>query len=522
MCWFWKTERERWASPLTASYGRSQVGLTALDNASRELYETTLPRGVRVPRFVPDRAPVNYWMPPADLLEYAYMPGQIILGKFGGEFIGHLDDRPIITVANARSGKTSTVLEPNLYLYPGSMLVLDPKGELAPNARLRQALGHQVHVLDPFGQSGGPTSCFNPLREIDPKSRTAVDDVKSITHALVVDSGDARSQHWNDSARTLLLGIILLTLTLPETERNLVTVRQLLALTYQGLQRAVKATLRAAKENARDDEKYKEHYDEHRIAVQTLLRTMSRAGRAFGGILAATGNRFLGTPQTERGSIFSTAAAQTDFLDSLPLREISTRSDFRLADLRGIRPVTVCLTLPVARMESHYRWLRLVVQMACTVLERMGTYPRERTPILFLMEEFATLGHMELMERAVAYFPGFGIKLWAVLQNTIQLRRYYPDSWETFLGNAGLIQCFANGDQPTLRYIADRLEHLIEPFELRMAFARRRSTQLLMMEGEPPAAALRLNHEDVAAIRARIERHANGHSRPPFALVPPR
>ncbi|MEJ0047139.1 MAG: hypothetical protein WDN04_14255 [Rhodospirillales bacterium] len=52
-----------------------------------------------------------------------------------------------------------------------------------------------------------------------------------------------------------------------------------------------------------------------------MLTAMSNAGDKFDGILAATGNRFLGTPQTERGSIFSTAAAQTGFLDSLPLRK---------------------------------------------------------------------------------------------------------------------------------------------------------------------------------------------------------
>jgi len=100
----------------------------------------------------------------------------------------------------------------------------------------------------------------------------------------------------------------------------------------------------------------------------------------------------------------STAAAQTDFLDSLPLRAISRRSDFPLRSLRGARPTTIYLCLPVGRMESHYRWLRLIVQLACTVLEKMGTYPRDRPPILFMMEEFATLGHMEIMERAAAYF----------------------------------------------------------------------------------------------------------------------
>jgi type IV secretion system protein VirD4 len=518
MSWLFPTEREKWASPLALSEPERHLGLPALDARSRGLYEAELPRGVLAPRFVPDRPPVNYWMAPSELARYAYAPGQIILGKFGGQFLGHLDDRPMVTIAGARAGKTSTILEPNLYLYPGSMIVLDPKGELARTAPLRRSLGHDVYVLDPFGQSREPSAFFNVLDEVDPESWTVVDDVSSITQALIVDDGDGKSRHWNDSARTLLLGIILLTLALPEGERNLVTVRELLSLTYPRLQDAVRRAARPS-EGGQFDEHY---YDENRLAAQTLLRTMSKAGDLFGGILAAIGNRFLGTPMTERGSIFSTAAVQTDFLDSLPLRQISRRSDFDLADLRGDRPTTIYLCLPVGRMESHYRWLRLVVQMACTVLERMGSYPRDRAPILFMMEEFATLGHMEIMERAAAYFPGFGVKLWAILQDTTQLQRYYHSSWETFLGNAGLIQCFANGDQSTLGYIARRLERLIEPFELRTAFARQRFTQLLMMEGERPAAAVRLEHEDVAAIRAEALRRAQATMRRPSSRALPR
>jgi len=107
-----------------------------------------------------------------------------------------------------------------------------------------------------------------------------------------------------------------------------------------------------------------------------------------------------------------------------------------------------------------------------------------------------------------AYFPGFGVKLWAVLQDTTQLQRYYQRSWETFLGNAGLIQCFSNGDQSTLEYIARRLEKLIQPSELRAAFARRQFSQLLMMEGEPPAAAVRLEHADVTTIREQVTQRA--------------
>jgi hypothetical protein len=148
------------------------------------------------------------------------------------------------------------------------------------------------------------------------------------------------------------------------------------------------------------------------------------------------------------------------------------------------------------------------VQQLCTTLEGFGTYPRDRAPILMMLEEFAVLGHMAITERAAAYCPGFGLKLWAVLQDLTQLHRYYQSGWETFLGNAGVLQCFANGDQTTLEYLQRRTANLISPFELRTALSREGHGQLLLIEGRPPAAAVRLEHGDVERIRAATAAYA--------------
>jgi type IV secretion system protein VirD4 len=238
--WFRPTEREKWTSPAALSNPQRHLGLPALDSRSRELYEKALPRSVLVPRFTPDRRPLNCWMSPQELASYRFAPGQIILGKLAGGFLGHLDDRPLVSIAGARAGKTSTVLEPNLYVYPGSMLVLDPKGELSRTAKLRRALGHHVYVLDPFHQSGELSACFNALAELDPDSWTIADDVASITQSLIVDDGDGKAKHWNDSARALLKGIIMLTLAFPPSERTLTTVRELLLLSYPPFVRALR------------------------------------------------------------------------------------------------------------------------------------------------------------------------------------------------------------------------------------------------------------------------------------------
>ena len=517
--WFERSERDKWASPLPLVRPAAHVGLPVLDVHAQQLYGTGLPRGVLMPRAMAERPPVNHWMRPSDLLQFRFRAGQTILGKLAGHLIGHGDDRPIVTIAGARAGKSSTVLEPNLYLYPGSMLVTDPKGELArKTALVRRACGHNVQVLDPFGQSGVESAHFNVLAELDPESDTIIDDVAEITQAIIVEDPSASSRHWNDSARELLKGLILFTLTMQAGERNLVTVRQLLTLTHPALLTAVKAAGAPAPGRAAKTPASSGGEPARQTLIETLTLAMAAQRKVFGGILAAIGERFANTPVNERGSIFSTAAAQTDFLDSLPLRAISRRSDFSLDALAGDRPTTVYLCLPAGRMESHYRWLRMLVRQACTTLERRGTWPLGKTPVLFLLEEFPVLGHMQIMESAAAYFPGFGVRLWAVLQSITQLRHHYPASWETFIGNASVVQCFSNSDQATLDYITRRTENLIHPFEIRTAFARETYAQILMLDGQPPAAAIRLEHGEVAALRARVLAEANrGQRRLPAA-----
>lgn len=52
---------------------------------------------------------------------------------------------------------------------------------------------------------------------------------------------------------------------------------------------------------------------------------------------------------------------------------------------------------------------------------------------------------------------GYGVKLWTILQDLGQLKRHYKESWETFLGNAGMLQFFGNSDMTTLEWISKRL-----------------------------------------------------------------
>ncbi|GLR86532.1 type IV secretory system conjugative DNA transfer family protein [Bradyrhizobium iriomotense] len=499
-------EFSKYGAPIERTSLHPYPSLPNMDERTRALMEEHVRRGIPIARLKKDRERTNYYMSPGELMGYRYEFGQLMIGKLGQTFLGYADDRPMMLIAGTRAGKTSTILEPNFYLYSGSMLVLDPKGELAQTASLRRLMGHVTHVLDPFGVHDGPSASFNPLAELDPQSPRIVGDVMAVAHALVPDvEGGGNAKHFNDSARTLLAGLIFITLTRPKRDRHLITVRELLCLTYGPLvtegQRAAAAMMASASKHDK-----KRHFDMQAVLMGALLDNMKNLDAPFGRAAAGMSGRLGQTPPTERGSIFSTAAVHTDFLDSILLQRTLRHSDFKLADLRGDRPTSIYLCLPVGQMESHSRWLRVVVQLACTVLESLGTYPRDRLPVLFVLEEFATL-NMPFMERASSYFPGFGIRPLFVVQDITQLKKTYPQSWESFLGNSGLVQVFANGDGQTLNYVAQRLGKLITPWEFEQGFAREHESQLLMIKGRPPAVASRLSHEDVARIRARF---ANG------------
>jgi type IV secretion system protein VirD4 len=52
---------------------------------------------------------------------------------------------------------------------------------------------------------------------------------------------------------------------------------------------------------------------------------------------------------------------------------------------------------------------------------------------------------------------GFGVKLWVVLQDLSQLENAYAQTWETFVGNAGVLTAWGNSDNKTLEYLSKRL-----------------------------------------------------------------
>lgn len=373
-----------------------------------------------------------------------HAPEKLFLGRVDQKMIGLKDDRHIITVAGSRGGKSACLLIPNLKLYPGSALVIDPKGELAgaTAARRRDEMGQQVHVLDPWGVTGLSEdflSAFDPLAQLREDPANLIDNADLLADALIVAS--SKEPHWTDAARALLRALVLWLCLDPATSGGaLADLPRIIAiLAEEAGSNGGKPTMSKLSSLEASEE------DEREADACAIISNQAKF--------------MMGTNPKELASILSTARTQLAFLESPAMVRNLRLSLLRLTQLKA-RPTTIYLCLPASRMATHGRWLRLVVNLAVAALENAAAPPSEEAPreaVLFVLEEFAALGHMRALEQAIAYMAGFGVKLWAVLQDLSQLKRHYQEGWETFLGNAGVIQAFSVSDQTTCEYLSKRL-----------------------------------------------------------------
>ena len=75
--------------------------------------------------------------------------------------------------------------------------------------------------------------------------------------------------------------------------------------------------------------------------------------------------------------------------------------------------------------------------------------------VLFLLDEFAQLGRMDPVVRAVSLLAGYGAQLWLFLQDFSQLKGTYPERWQTFLANTDVLQAFGTNDHATSQHLSD-------------------------------------------------------------------
>jgi len=362
---------------------------------------------------------------PAEIRPLREAPRGLLIGTDPrtGALLRYAGPAHLLTIAPTRTGKGVGTLIPNLLTAERSVICIDPKGENARITGRARARFGPVHVLDPFGITGQPGAAFNPLADLKADAIDVAEEAATLSDALVYDPpGAVGEAHWNEEAKALVTGLILhIVAEAALPDRHLGTLRAWLTL-------------------APDD-------------FEDLLDRM-QASTAANGLIARAANRHRGKSDREAAGVLSSAQRHTHFLDSPRMTAVLGRSGFRFADLKT-QTATVFLVLPPDRLETYARWLRLMVTQSLLEMARSPAKPTE--PVLYLLDEFAALGYLAPVERAMGLMAGYGVQLWPILQDVHQLRATYAKRAGSFFSNAAVLQVFGVNDHETAQLVSNLL-----------------------------------------------------------------
>lgn len=343
----------------------------------------------------------------------------------------------ILTCAGTRSGKFTNLIANNLLGagdIDGSWVVIDPKGEIASvTGKYQREVGQNVVILNPWGlleNNVGASQSYNPLDILDVKSPHLIDDCQMIAEMLVpVDTGTNR--FFYDSARAVIMGLILyIAIEKTGKERSLKTLWKIVRYPQSEWDRVL-----AEMQNSEDPIN-----DENLLFASGEITRLSNSG----------GNTW--------GSILATVLQATEFLKS-PALQKSLESGFDPKTLAH-RNTTLYVIIPADKLQSHSRWLRLVVTSTMRAVIRK---PNKR--VVFMLDEFPALGHLPEIEIALGAYAGFNVTVWAIVQSLVQLVNLYEKNWQVFVGNSSVRHFFGIHSNFDADYISKAIgtsSHLIK------------------------------------------------------------
>jgi type IV secretion system protein VirD4 len=305
----------------------------------------------------------------------------VVLGRVGRKVLRDHGDGHVLILGPARSGKGTGHVVPTLLAHSGSILVFDPKHELAAITARRRARFGPVFIFNP---TAAHSARFNPLLELR-QGPHLIGDCQMAAHMLThIGETGHHDPFWDDAAAALLAGVLVHVgsggeLTLAQVWRTA---------------QDIKADLVP-------------------VAAHPF------AARTFAGH-AALEDRV-------RSSITETLLTRLAFLADPVLQAATAASDFRAGDLQAAeRPVTVFLSIPGAHGRRLRPLTRLMLQSLLAPLTHdihlTSDNRLKRRPVLALLDEFPQLGRMDVLEHGIAVCAGYGVRMAMVCQDEDQIR----------------------------------------------------------------------------------------------------
>ena len=318
-------------------------------------------------------------------------------------YLRHNGAEHVLCYAPTRSGKGVGLVIPTLLSWEHSAVITDLKGELwALTSGWRQKhAGNKVLRFEPAAVSGGVY--WNALDEIRLTTEYEVGDVQNLATLLVDPDGKGLITHWQKTAQALLVGVILHVL-------------------YKAQQEGTDATLPAV-------DAILSNPDRDIAELWMEMVTYEHVNAKNHPTVASAARDMLDRPEEEAGSVLSTAKSYLALYRDPVVRRNVSKSEFRIKDLMNYdQPVSLYIvTHPndKARLRPLVRILiNMIIRLLADKMEFINGQPKVHYQhrLLMMLDEFPSLGKLEILQEALAFIAGYGIKCYLICQDINQLK----------------------------------------------------------------------------------------------------
>lgn len=355
-------------------------------------------------------------------------------------YLKHFGSEHVLTIAPTRSGKGVGLVIPTLLTWTSSMVSIDLKGELwALTAGWRKKYAkNKVIRFQPVAES---SACWNPLEEIRLGTIHQIGDIQNLATLIVDPRGEGLKSHWDKTAFSLLTGLILFALIKERKQGKTATLAGIDAMLSNPEQPVADLWVEMAT-------KSNEYTDDE------------NASR----IIASSAQDMLDRPEEEAGSVLSTVKTYLALYRDPVVGKNTSYSDFHIRDLMHYEsPVSLYVIMEPTDKERLKPLTRILYSMIFRLLASGMEFEKGKAKatykhrLLFMGEEIASQGKLEILEESLAYSAGYGILCYLIFQDINQIRK--PEmygQYETVSSNCHI----QNAYQPNLLDTAEYLSKL--------------------------------------------------------------
>ena len=331
-------------------------------------------------------------------------------------YLRHNGPEHILAFAPTRSGKGVGLVLTTLLSWLHSAVILDIKGEnWALTAGWRKAhANNRVLKFDPTATDGSSVK-FNPLDEIRLGTDYEVADVQNIVTMIVDPDGKGLNDHWAKTGHALLVGAVLHSL-------------------YMAKARGEVATLKGVAELLSDPSR------EITAVFDEMLETKHKNGKVH-EVVAASARDMKNKADNERSGVLSTSMSYLTLYRDKIVADNTACSEFAISDLMNHeQPVSLYIVVPPSDKDRLKPLVRLLInQIVRKLTEKMdfadgSAQAHYKHRLLLMIDEFPSLGKLEIFQEALAFIAGYGLKAYLITQDLSQLYAAYTRD-ESILSN---------------------------------------------------------------------------------------